>query len=276
MSINDQDTDPSSPEARRQTPEPGLAAESPESGPMTKQSPRAATTDPGVGPPSPPSSTRAFGVVVPPVSGRGIPVSSATGGTKDSVELLLEGMGGPRPDRTKTMPQTAGEASAAYHAEHAVRAGRTARDEGRKVLVDTIRLRPPTDEGELALRPGAADPTFVLSTRLGPRIVVATIAGFLVVLAIFAYLDREPQQGSASVAPPPQPPAVAAAAPVPAAASTENAASPATNPEPAPTTAAAASTDPSPAPPAAMATRPRGAGGHRQSPGDVGEFKTTF
>jgi hypothetical protein len=277
MSIYDQDTDPSSPDARRQTPEP--VAPSEKGGPRTQPSPRAATTDPGVGPPSPPSGARPMGVVVPPASGRGTPVSAPPAGrVKDSVELLLEGMGGPRPDRTKTMPQTAGEGSAAYHAEHAVHAGRTPYDEKKKVLVDTLRLRTVTEgatdaeRGDAPVRP-PADPTFVLPQRLGPRVIVATIAGLLVVLAIFAYLDRGPKQSVAS-APPTAPPTATTPAPAPEAPALPVAALPATSPASEEVTPPIA--DPSAAPPAAVATRPHGPGPRHKGMGDVGEFKTTF
>ncbi|MGH7434823.1 MAG: hypothetical protein ACRENE_04040, partial [Polyangiaceae bacterium] len=192
MSIYDQDTDPSSPEARRQTPEPAVTA-------------RSSTTDPGVGPPSvaggPISGRgRAMGVVVPPgtpkpprvearESGapRGTPVSAPTRDRpKDSVELLLDGMGGPRPDRTKTMPQTGGEASAAYHAEHALRAGHDAHDDSMKVLIETVRL--PAASADLDRR-GAGEATYVKASRQGPRIVVAALAGLLVVAAFFAFFS---------------------------------------------------------------------------------------
>lgn len=274
MSIYDQDTDPSSPEARRETPATGKAADG--AGPRTQQSPRAATTDPGVGPPSPPSGGRASPVVVPPASGRGTPASDSTQGRpKDSVELLLEGIGGPRADRTKTMPQTAGEASAAYHAEHAVHAGRSAREEDQKVLVDTVRLPAAAEEPELALLP-LANPTLVIPARLGPRVVVAAIAGLLVVLAIFAYLDRDPTPHAAGPGPTVQPAPSEPAPAVPAAPATPAQATGAAEPEAPAGPATAPPTDTPATPPSAVATRPRGSGPRRQAPGEVGEFKTTF
>src|SRR5258708_32811066 len=129
MSINDQDTDPPSPESRR--------------------SPRAATTDPGVGPPSAPNSGRASCVVVPPVSrtpappaaqlrrgGAPVTASTPTGDrAKDSVELRLEGMSGPRPDRAKTTPRPGGGGAPADPPAPPPHAGRTPRPQERPVLV---------------------------------------------------------------------------------------------------------------------------------------------
>jgi hypothetical protein len=220
-----------------------------------------------------------MGVVVPPASGRARDAHAPVSGgarVKDSVELLLEGMGGPRPDRTKTMPQSAGEASAAYHAEHALQAGRTAPDEKKKVLVDTVRL-PAATEGDAVGFRHSADPTFVVREKLGPRIVVAAIAGFLVVLAIFAYLDRAPASSASDLpdtrhetlgaaAPPPP-----VAAPEPPVAATATAATP---PAPEAPPAPASAIEAPPAAGTALASRPHGS--HRKTPGDVGEFKTSF
>jgi hypothetical protein len=136
---------------------------------------------------------------------------------KDSVEVLLEGMTTPQPPRTKTMPQTDGEASAAYHARHDVRAARTSPDDEPKVIVErapaslampAASTRPPTplelaptvpelavdrlESGERrALDKRAADarlPTAELPPRLGPRIALASAAGMLVVLFLFVAL----------------------------------------------------------------------------------------
>lgn len=276
MSIYDQDTDPSSPDAMRQTPEPPLRPGAALGAPPTQQSPRAATTDPGVGPPSPPG--RASGVVVPPSNRQPVPASAAVADRpKDSVELLLEGMGGPRPDRTKTMPQTAGEGAAAYHAEHAVRAGRTARDESRKVLVDTVRLPAATEDESFELR-SSLEATYVLPDRQKRRVVIATIAGLLVVVVISAYLDRAPRRAAtaqpsqavpAAVQSPPQPqPAVPGIQTAPVETTPESPA------EPAPAATAAAPAEAASTPPAAVASRPRSAS--RPKAADVGEFKTAF
>jgi hypothetical protein len=225
-------------------------------------------------------------VVVPPPSVRGRDVSEPVGSrAKDSVELLLEGMGGPRPDRTKTMPQTAGEASAAYHAEHALHAGRTAQDEGMKVLVDTVRL--PAAEGDDVPPRPSPDATFVLRARLAPRVVVAALAGLLVVLAIFASLDswrswhgwpHSPRPSETPAAGASAPVLAPTAAPLPASATAGTAelpAPPATaSPQPSEPVAAPGVEAP-PAAPAAVATRSR-TRTRDKGTGDVGDFKTTF
>jgi hypothetical protein len=222
-----------------------------------------------------------------------MPVSAPTRGRaapKDSVELLLEGMGGPRPDRTKTTPQTGGEAAAAYHAEHSLRAGHAGHDEDVKVLVDTVRLPPAAETDEMGLR-FAAEPTFILPSRQGPRIVVAALAGLLVVVAIFAYLDREARQAAvvaapqaplpgealtrAAVASPEVPRPAEIPMPVaPAAAEPARAA-----PQPvaeAPAAPAVVEAPPPAAAPAAVASRTRATGHVQKSPGDMGEFKSSF
>ncbi len=284
MSIYDQDTDPSSPEARRPTPEPPGTMQTPA---PPRRSSRAARTDPGMGPPSAPPTLQAagrpMGVVVPPASKRGaaaVVASAPTGGRpKDSVELLLDGMAGPRPDRTKTLSQTSGEASAAYHAEHAVRAGRTARDEDRKVLVDTVRLPIGADADDLGGPMPGRDPTFVLPARLAPRVVIAVLAGLLVVVVLFAAFDHPSALFARGSTDDPAPEPAVATVPQPSIVTAPPAAQPqaAMPAEPLlPSVEAPAMTDPA-APPAAMATRPR-TSGLRPKAGatDVGEFKTSF
>jgi hypothetical protein len=214
-------------------------------------------------------------------------------------------MAGPRPDRTKTMPQTSGEASAAYHAEHAVRAGQAPReDEPRKVLVDTVRVpvARPLDEDtgppfdKLAAR---ADPTYVVPARMVPRVVLAAVAGLAVVALIFIAFgrgqDAHPIPPAANAPPvltsPAQPEsalavALPAAAPLPAPAVPAAAAEPSPGDTPTPMQAAPGSAPPS------LASRP-----HSRHPGTastdnrgsaaaagtatgtqpaLGEFKTTF
>jgi hypothetical protein len=181
---DEKDTDPSTPTARR-------------SGPP----PRAHGTDPGVGPPGerPAPAGRPLGIVVPPPS---VPPPAqasleAGGARKDSVELLLEGMAGPRPDRTKTTRQTHGEAAAVYHTEHEVHRGWPSFDEEPKVLVE----RPPTPRAiPLAARarrvaalrstnpPLGAQATVSTGRGLKRRIVTALVAGLLVVTGLFALL----------------------------------------------------------------------------------------
>src|ERR1700722_13562066 len=150
MGTDKEDTDPSSPSALRPLSQPAGAASAAHALP----DPPAAqpTTDPGLGPasaPAPASARRPMAVTVPAPSVRprspdaitppeltpiAAPVTATPPPTKDSVELLLEGMAGPRPDRRKTTPQSDGEASAAYHAEHRVRRARTSEPAGPKVV----------------------------------------------------------------------------------------------------------------------------------------------
>jgi hypothetical protein len=184
-----------------------------------------AKTDPGVGPPSgesvPPSAP--MGVVVPPPSVHPAPVaapsvdlaptdrtpagpppvrlspaltSEALGARKDSVEVLLEGMTDAHPARTRTKPQSDGEASAAYHAEHDLHAGRTGPGEEPKVLVDR---RPPIvafnagRRGSREARYLAAtepEPTFVVRKDQSKRVIAAAVAGVLVALALAVGMKR--------------------------------------------------------------------------------------
>lgn len=278
MSIYDQDTDPSSPDARRGTPEPPATMQ-PQA--LPPRSSRAATTDPGMGPSSPSlGAGKPMGVVVPPASGRGrlgvLAPAPSGGRPKDSVELLLDGMAGPRPDRTKTLPQTSGEAAAAYHSEHAVRAGRTAHEEDRKVLVDTVRLPIGVDSDDPDARFAGPDPTYVLPARLAPRVVIAVLAGLVVVVGLFAVLDR-PSTHASDGAQAPEPPV--AALPQPSAIASP----PSAQPAPTPPVEQAATGFEQPleaeptAPAAAFAARPRASGPRPKAGGrDVGEFKTSF
>jgi hypothetical protein len=191
MATKDNDTDPSTPSARRSGPPPPRVAPA---------------TDPGVGPQgqrrSP--SGRPLGVVVPPATVRipgpaGVPAEARVLAKKDSVELLLDGMSGPRPDRTRTTPQSGGEASAAYHAEHSVHPGHRPNDDAPKVLVDrpstpraipvsttqAAARRAPTVTGLSPAREGAGEPTFVTPPDLRRRVLLAAIAGLVVVFALF-------------------------------------------------------------------------------------------
>jgi hypothetical protein len=202
---------------------------------------------------------------------------------KDSVELLLEGMAGPRPDRVKTMPRTSGEGSAAYHVEHAVHAAHTFPDEQPKVMVERgqVEARDATDPPGFRLPivevpPGwrAADPTYVPPRPIGPRIAVATLAGLLVVGGIVMSLDRRAQSPVVAA-----PPSVLSAPPTmpvdPVLAMTS---APVVEPpvQPASESAPESATAPAPAlasaPPRAAKARPRPSA----PAGDLGEFKTTF
>jgi hypothetical protein len=181
------------------------------------------------------------------------------------------------------MPQTSGEAAAAYHAEHAVRAGQPPREEEpRKVLVDTVRVRDgePLDAGDPTTPPAAfamrGDPTYVVPARLGPRVVLAAVAGLAVVALLFVAFDRPASHGA------PAPAVGAPAAPVvaeplpPAVQAPEHALqAPVENTPPAPSGPAEDLPAAPPVPPPASSHRhghgPKGSGGP-----DLGEFKTTF
>ena len=220
MGTNNKDTDPSSPGALRpRTPHiEALASTKP-------------TTDPGLGPPSvstaaparrspvsvpPPSMRHAHGpnAITPPDLTPIAPPASATSSSmpssiKDSVELLLEGMAGPRPDRRKTKPQSDGEASAVYHAEHGLRRARNSSEPGPKVVVE--RAPPVTSTTERtpivprASAPGSREAlsTFVPGRVLRRRVAVALVAAVLIVLLSFVGLrlsahHDEPAAGSST------------------------------------------------------------------------------
>jgi hypothetical protein len=202
MTIHDQDTDPSTPGARQATSGPGAAG-------------RTVPTDPGVGPPCPRiGQGKASAVVVPPASPvahrpHAVSVFAAASRQKDSVELLLEGMAGARPDRVKTMPRTAGEASAAYHAEHHVHAAHTTPDSQPKVVVDGVAVEEAEAPPALALEDrtdpsrldpplaevppgwGPADPTYVPLRRRRGQMAAAGALGVCVVAAMFTLAARK-------------------------------------------------------------------------------------
>jgi hypothetical protein len=113
--------------------------------------------------------------------------------SKDSVELLLEGMAGPRPDRRKTKPQSDGEASAVYHAEHGLRRARNSSEPGPKVVVEraaSAAAPAPTPVLPRAAAPGSREAlsTFVPARVLRRRVAVALVAGVLIVLLSFVGL----------------------------------------------------------------------------------------
>jgi len=277
MTIYEQDTDPSTPSARRPA------------------GSRATSTDPGVGPPSQ-GDVKATSVVVPaPAAREGhaierTPVTVFASATrkKDSVELLLEGMSGPRPDRVKTMPRTSGEASAAYHAEHAVHPAHTSPDEQPKVMVDRdpVGDRHSTDPSgkvpALAEVPdgwGAADPTYVPAGSRARAIVLAILAGVFVVAGIAFSLDRRgpsaTTESPATITVPSLPAPSAVAADEPAVAPMATTAPPVVEPLPVSSPAS------SPMPVTPIPTRPhtRASGPRAHGPPaavDLGEFKTTF
>jgi hypothetical protein len=238
MGTDSEDTDPSSPGALRPLPPTGRASATARV--LDEPPPGQPTTDPGLGPTTapPPASTRrpmAVTVPAPSVRPRGPnaitppemspippPMTPTPSSIKDSVELLLEGMAGPRPERRKTTSQSDGEASAAYHAEHGVPRARTSEPAGPKVVVPAVGALVPQ-------RPAAPAPTrtparsresvstFVPARVLRRRVAMAIVAGALLVLLSFMALRLTGRADVAVSAPPaetPNAPAETAASPV--------------------------------------------------------------
>jgi hypothetical protein len=274
MTTKDHDTDPSTPSARRP-----LKARATTSPPP----PPAVDTDPGLAPPSTSSAppARPLGIRVPAPSVRPPPppesAEAALSPKKDSVELLLEGMAEQRLDRSRTTPQTDGQASASYHAEHNVRAaGRAPLEDERKVLFEqpptpiTVRLpRPPA----VGAPPGVSEATVVTRAYTVRGLLLALSAGVVVVLAIFVGLQMAVRSAPAvlAVAPAPSPsqaPAAAAKAPFVTLPPAEP-----QLPEPA-APADSAPAQPVQARPAPTHRRTRPAASAPAS--DLGEFKTSY
>jgi hypothetical protein len=291
---NDDDTDPSTPSARRSSrPAP----------------PGVEGTDPGVGEPVTepvPVPKRPLGIVVP---GPGLstmtptpaPVATQRGviRPKDSVEILLDGMTDQRLERTRTTPQSDGQASAAYHSEHKPRASEKAID----VMVPKVLLdRPLTPTAvsprtsPMPARPYSADATVMIPPpRLGFRLAVAVAGGLLVTAMVFMLLramaTREAPAsdsagptvtvvGNANATPPPIPiPTAAAASAVPVAFEAPTLPPPVPSAE-ASATAPAASTSAArsrpAAAPASSSTPKRHTKPAPSASGDIGEFRTNF
>jgi hypothetical protein len=288
MTTKEQDTDPSTPGAMR-----GLAPTDPTPAPVAAS--LHVSTDPGVGPPSQPPMASAVPVHRTPPMGIVVPASSQVKPRKDSVELLLDGMQGPQPERPKTMPATDGQSSASYHAEHMVRPARTSPDEEPKVVVERP-LQAPTTRIDRAkvqavieaadARRRAMEATAVLPQQIAPRVIVAIVAGVVVVLGLFVAFRLVIGNHGSATAPAASTPVVVAAvappAPVVAPAPTQPVASgdPAASAAPADTATTAsrpaASATPWWANPSAKPKNPRAAPGATTGSGDIGEFKTTF
>jgi hypothetical protein len=268
----DSDTDPSTPEALR-----GPAVDTdPGLGPVAPVTPVIA--QPGVSKPPPPLPARATAVTA----------SASPGPKKDSVELLLEGMPAQQPQPPRTTPQTAGQSSAAYHVEHAVRPAHTSPDDVPKVVVERApqhatvrlnraRLQAVIDQAQAEKASQAQLSQHGAGMPMSLRIAIAVVAGLAVVLGIFL-VARPSADSAATVAPPPPPlttvrPTSTAAAmptvvPAPTATETPVAATDTVSATPAaPPVATSSSAKPRPRPTAPAAT---GSGG------DLGEFKTTF
>jgi hypothetical protein len=209
---------------------------------------------------------------------------------KDSVEILLDGMTDQRLDRTRTTPQSDGQASAAYHSEHEPRlAAKASSDDVPKVLLDRP-LTPTSVSARLSPAPAraySADATvFVPPQRLGFRVVVAAVLGLVVAGLVFGLLevlarrDAPAPEGAVegtrpsantnagrSVVPPPT--TTAAAPPVATASAAEPSAMPAAS------AARAHPGAPSALPTAPPATK-RKTKPAPSSSVDVGEFRTNF
>ena len=309
MVIKDNDTDPSTPSARRASEAPPALVKGPTGDAPTSNLAGGRPgpgTDPGVGdPPSPGAAPkRPLGIVVPAPGILPTPPAPAAAfdppsgaPKKDSVELLLEGMVEQRLDRPKTTPQSDGEASATYHTEHTVYpAERPSPEGGPKVLLDrpatptAVQLRrlrrsppPPASNNR------AAAATIVTPRSVGRRVLVAAAAGLLVAGAFFLVLQVAIRRALVAVGPPAAPlnqlafPAASAPAPPVA---VENPTTSISNP-PAETIASAA-------PPASAAvhahaiaplvqapkrrTKPAlsASASTGSPPGDLGEFRTSF
>lgn len=346
------DTDPSTPIARRppsrapaaiaaaaaETQPEGIAAPGGSGGMDASQ---ADQTDPGVGPPAPLRSLapQMVGVVVPVAAGPVVagpavaaaladaiaespesPSSPAAGAhpgaaRQDSVELLLSGISGPRPARSRTTPQTGGQASAVYHAEHQLHSAPPPSEQSKNVLID----RPPTPRAipvaAAAARKAAQgrspspEATVVTERALARRLVLALVGALLVVAALFTVFQvsrlragdaRSPTVPAAAAPavapmPPAEPPPTAAAPQSPPATPSAVATPPSGSAEVAAPEPSAPAAPESTAPSASAASHPsarpllvapslvhkrRRVGGLTVSPassgGDVGEFKTTF
>jgi hypothetical protein len=315
MGTDKEDTDPSSPGALRPRTS-GFAPTSAKSRSATVEATTKPTTDPGLGPrpssdpPPPLSKGRSFGVVVPPPSERSAPnpnaitpsafapisrsLAAPPSLSKDSVELLLEGMTGPRPDRRKTTPQSDGEASAAYHAEHGLRPARSSSEPGPKVVVERpvppaapSRPRPVmTVPGRVSSNPLAsreALSTFVPGRVLRRRVAMAILAGVLIVLLSFMALRLSEERHALGPVPatPDRPAVATATAEAPTPSEPVTGAAPVEPATPPPT----ATANPEPPAPAAAHASATGTTRHHHTAseapsaaptGDLGEFKARF
>jgi hypothetical protein len=222
----------------------------------------------------------------------GIVVPAVARSVNDSVEILLEGMDRTQPERPRATSQSAGQAVASYHAEHAVRAPQPSPDDEpkvvieRRVLAQTLRVAR-SKAGRKKTRIQTASPK--PSTRMGRRMLIAVVAGLAVVFVIFVALGRgssesTPVAGASIVAsdslPPAAPPVTEHPKEVPAAqelAMPVAVAPPAESQSPAPTPASNRVTRKTPSAwlPAKPKLKPLPAQTNPNAP-DLGEFRTSF
>jgi hypothetical protein len=191
MTNPNQDTDPSTPGAKRQS-DPRTPGALPVESARGSRPPRSRpNTDPGIAPPGPmlPVPEHPMGIVVPP------PGSARA--LNDSVDVLLEGISRELPDRPRATSQSDGHSAARYHVEHAVRASdRSPSREEPKVVIEraaagqtarVARYAGPVDEGDPR---EWSDDTTITTHSVASRVVVALAAGVIVVVAIFVALQR--------------------------------------------------------------------------------------
>jgi hypothetical protein len=253
MPTKDEDTDPSTPIARR-SPETMRVSGSPSDRPISD-------TNPGVGEPvtlasRPPA--KPLGIVVPspsqppspsrsltpsqpqappmPPTAAGSPTPSRPptrpvdspampGHRKDSVELLLDGMGEPHLDRPKTTPQSDGQSSASYHAQHSVHASDPpVPADSPKVLLErpdaetdesrefssTSSVRQPTGQSRF----NTTEVALATPVPLTRRLLAAAGLGTLVAVLAFAVLQRTTHHATAETAAGPKEAETAASAPL--------------------------------------------------------------
>jgi hypothetical protein len=287
MTTNNHDTDPSAGGA--------IHVADTEPGPGARKA--HVPTDPGLGgPPSSPATPQPHGPLPPPAAAPGSAPRARASKPHDSVDVLLEGMTGPQPDRTNTTPQTDGQASASYHAEHSLKPAHTDPGEEPSVVVEHRRLPPtiridrskipmdpipgstmgrpatPADMEPWAPRP-QQEPTYVLPKPVGPRVLLAVGAGIVVVLALYLVVrvaSRTPTPtatvGRASAPSVVVPPAAVLPPPSPQPLATVDVSS-------LPVASATASQS---APSAASSGRIRPRGPATAPSGDIGEFRPTF
>jgi hypothetical protein len=311
MTTQDHDTDPSTPGAKRPPdPRPAVGGtpedagsladgaanlESADGSPGRLDAARSRpTTDPGIAPPPEPRPIprKPMGIVVPPVVRR----------ANDSVDILLDGISREQPEPSRPTPQTDGQSAAAYHAEHAVPAAQPPPDDEPKVVIYRPPLAQTVRMAQAKVAPDADPKAWTETTAVGAqplagRVVVAVLAGSVVVMVIFVALQRMSSEraadaprpavgGSASTAAAPMATvAVENVAPAPAPAPKEPAA-------PAASPAAASAESPQSAAPSAAANnlarkgapmwrppkpRPKSsASATKPASSDLGEFKTSF
>ena len=180
-------------------------------GPLRKSTRRRPTTDPGVAPPPPPLPVPSapMGIVVPSAAFDGDGSAAAEEAIRpldaldaldaeaddDSVDVLLEGIAREQPERPKATHDSSrqGQRIAAQPAAPLTRPAQNVSSGEPKVVIDHAALGPTLrgDRGMVSLdtRP-STETTEPTGASLVPRVVVAVLAGLLVVTVIFVALKR--------------------------------------------------------------------------------------